>query len=357
MKKSNLLGWVGIFATAAAICFASPSPGDMGQKAGELNTANDVSLDSEDANSYRNFASELAKTLARIPQLDPETGLYVEEVRPNLFYVTEGIYQSAFLKTGQGVIVFDAPPSFAHKLPDAIKQSAPNEPIKYLVYSHGHADHVGGASVFGDVQGLQIVAQRDVAGAIREKANPGILLPTITFEDQHNLSLGSERVELKSSSFHSEDADALIYLPNQRFIMAVDTITPGEAPFAGFGATAHIGEYMKLFDEVLAYEFDLILSGHVSVLGTRADWIEAKEYVFDVRNSVLKGMETFLGRFNEVFATFEYQNANLAYRNAMESVRAECSAEIIDKWKDKLSVVDVWADSHCEEMILYYIMH
>ncbi len=41
----------------------------------------------------------------------------------------------------------------------------------------------------------------------------------------------------------------------------------------------------------------------------------------------------------------------------MESVRAECSAEIIDKWKDRLSVVDVWADSHCDEMILYYIMH
>ncbi len=193
MKKSNLLGWSGIFTAVAAICFASPAPANMEQKAGELNTANDVSLDPEDANWYRNFTPELAKTLARIPQLDPETQLHVEEVKPNLFYVTEGIYQSAFLKTGQGIIVFDAPPSFAHKLPDAIKKSAPNEPIKYLVYSHGHADHVGGASVFGDVQGLQVVAQRDVAGAIREKANPGILLPTITFEEQHTLSLPSDR--------------------------------------------------------------------------------------------------------------------------------------------------------------------
>lgn len=171
------------------------------------------------------------------------------------------------------------------------------------------------------------------------------------------LSLGSERVELKSVSFHSEDADTLVYLPNQRFIMAVDSITPGEAPFMGFGATAHIGEYMKLFDQLLAYDFDRILSGHVAILGTRADVVDAKEYVFAVRDSVLNGMETFLDRFNEIFADFEYQNANLAYRSAMESVRAECSAEIIEKWKDRLSVVDVWADSHCEAMVLYYIMH
>ena len=319
--------------------------------------ANAVSLNPEDANSYRSFAPELEKTIARIPQLDPETQLYVEEVKPNLFYVTEGIYQSAFLKTGAGVIVFDAPPSFAHKLPEVIKQHAPNEAIKYLVYSHGHADHVGGASVFGDIQGLQVVAPTEVAESIKEGGNPSILLPTISFQDQYNFSLGGEKVELKSASFHSEDVDVLIYLPKQKFIMAVDTITPGEAPFMGFGATADIGEYLKFFDEVMMYDFDIILSGHVSILGNRADVVEAKEYAFDVRDSVLNGMQTFLERFEKIFVAHEYENANLAYRVAIESVRGECSAEIIDKWKDRLSVVDVWADSHCEEMVLYYIMH
>ena len=139
--------------------------------------------------------------------------------------------------------------------------------------------------------------------------------------------------------------------------MAVDTITPGEAPFMDFGATADIGEYLKFFDEVMMYDFDIILSGHVSILGNRADVVEAKEYVFDVRASVLNGMQTFLERFDKTFAAYQYANGNLAYRSAIESVRGECSAEIIDKWKDRLSVVDVWADSHCETVILYFIMH
>ena len=330
---------------------------NVGAQTGERNTANVVSLNPKDANSYRSFAPILEKNKARIPQLDPVTQLFVKEVKPSLFYVTEGIYQSAFLKTGAGVIVFDAPPSFAAKLPEIIKQHAPNEAIKYLVYSHGHTDHVGGASAFSDIQDLQVVALLKVAENIKERGNPGILPPTITFQNQYNFSLGGEKVELKSASFHSEDADVFIYLPKQKFIMAVDTITPGEAPFMDFGATVDIGEYLKFFDEVLEYDFDIILSGHVSILGNRADVVEAKEYAFDVRASVLNGMQTFPERFAKTFAAFEYENANLAYRSVIEQVRGECSAEIIEKWKDRLSVVDVWADSHCEKMILYYIMH
>jgi len=116
-------------------------------------------------------------------------------------------------------------------------------------------------------------------------------------------------------------------------------------------------ENILSLDEVLEYDFDIILSGHVSILGNRNDVLEAKEYVFDVRDAVLKKMEKFLERFDKFYEAIEYTNDNLAYRVAIESVRSGCSAEIIDKWKDRLSVEDVWADSHCEIMILYFIMH
>lgn len=330
---------------------------ELGAKSVERNTNHDVELNPEDSNSYRSFAPELPKTIARMPKLDPETQLHVKEVKPNLFYITEGVYQSAFLRTKEGVIVFDAPPTFAHKFPSVIKEYAPNKSVRYLVYSHGHTDHIGGASVFSDIQDLQVVAPLKVAENIKLRENPNILLPTITFQGQYNFSLGGEKVELKSASFHSEDEDVFIYLPKQKFIMAVDTITPGEAPFMDFGVTADIGKYLKFFDQVLEYDFDTILSGHVSILGNRTDVIEAKEYAFDVRDSILKGMQTFSDRFDKTFAAFEYKNANLAYRSVIEQLRGMCSTEIIEKWKDRLSVVDVWADSHCEKMILYYIMH
>ena len=201
-----------------------------------------VSLNPNDANSYRSFAPILETTKARLPQLDPATQLYVAEVKPNLFYVSEGIYQSAFLKTGAGVIIFDAPPSFAAKLPEIIKQRAPNEVVKYLVYSHGHTDHVGGSSAFNGIENLQVVAPLIVAESIEELENPGILPPTVTFQDEYSFSLGGERVELKSSAYHSEDTDVYIYLPQQNFLMAIDTIVPGYVPFMDFAYTADLGE-------------------------------------------------------------------------------------------------------------------
>ena len=115
MNKSRLSGWMAVFAGVAAMSCAGSSATNMGEKTGERNTADVVSLNPNDANSYRSFAPILETTKARLPQLDPATQLYVAEVKPNLFYVSEGIYQSAFLKTGAGVIIFDAPPSFAYE--------------------------------------------------------------------------------------------------------------------------------------------------------------------------------------------------------------------------------------------------
>jgi len=53
---------------------------------------------------------------ARAAQINTEFGLHVSEIEPGLFFVTDLIYQSAFLVTDEGVVVFDAPPSFGERL-------------------------------------------------------------------------------------------------------------------------------------------------------------------------------------------------------------------------------------------------
>ena len=40
-----------------------------------------------------------------------EQGYHVGRVERNLFWVTDGTYQSAFLTTDEGVVLFDAPPT------------------------------------------------------------------------------------------------------------------------------------------------------------------------------------------------------------------------------------------------------
>src|SRR6266516_3617725 len=49
-------------------------------------------------------------------------GYFVGRVEKNLYWVTDGAYQAAFLTTRDGVVLFDAPPSIGHNLWAAAQQ-------------------------------------------------------------------------------------------------------------------------------------------------------------------------------------------------------------------------------------------
>src|SRR6202012_6012582 len=85
-----------------------------------------------------------------------EQGYFVGRGERNLYWVTDGVYQSAFLTTAEGVVLFDAPPSIGGNLRRAVDEVAAangvTNRVTHLVYSHHHADHGGAASLFdGDV--------------------------------------------------------------------------------------------------------------------------------------------------------------------------------------------------------------
>lgn len=79
-----------------------------------------------------------------IPQ---DKGYFVAELHDGLYWVTEGAYTAMFLTTGKGVVLVDAPPSFGDNMVRAIKEVT-DESITHVVYTHSHADHIGGAHLF-----------------------------------------------------------------------------------------------------------------------------------------------------------------------------------------------------------------
>src|SRR6266566_7541002 len=81
-----------------------------------------------------------------------EQGYHVGRVERNLYWVTDGVYQCAFLTTSDGVVLLDAPPTIGHNIQRAIDEIASangvSYEVEYLIYSHHHADHVGASSLF-----------------------------------------------------------------------------------------------------------------------------------------------------------------------------------------------------------------
>jgi hypothetical protein len=63
-------------------------------------------------------------------------------VERNLYWVTDGTYQSAFLITKDGVVLFDAPPTIGHNIQRAVdeiaKANGVSNKVTHLVNSHHH---------------------------------------------------------------------------------------------------------------------------------------------------------------------------------------------------------------------------
>ncbi len=81
-----------------------------------------------------------------------DQGYYVGRVERNLYWITDGTYQSAFLTTSDGVVLLDAPPTIGHNIQRAVDEIAAangvSNKVTHLIYSHHHADHAGASSLF-----------------------------------------------------------------------------------------------------------------------------------------------------------------------------------------------------------------
>ncbi len=84
-----------------------------------------------------------------------------------VYALSDNGWQSAFLVTDAGVIVFDVPASYGTHIPEAVAKVT-NKPIKMLVYSHLHKDHIGGSAAFKNIPDLQIIALDTVSDFLKE---------------------------------------------------------------------------------------------------------------------------------------------------------------------------------------------
>jgi glyoxylase-like metal-dependent hydrolase (beta-lactamase superfamily II) len=292
---------------------------------------------------------------ARAWTVDPQKGYLVRELEPNVFLITDGGYQALFATTGQGVVLIDAPPSFARHIVRAVTDVT-KEPIAKLVYSHNHVDHIAGAGLIRQQNpAIEIVAEEGVARFLGEQNDPNRPAPTRVFKDQEMLTFGSLIAELKVGYWHSSPGDLFIYLPNKKILMAVDTMSAGSVPFMGLDLTMNMHGYLKVFHQMLAYDFDVLVPGHHSHPSTRDDVKLVKAYVLDVYETMkrIHGSD-HMPLTSQAAQKYGSDNSYAIARVLIDSEVRQCAAEITDRWMKRLNNVDVWADSHCRTALVYF---
>jgi glyoxylase-like metal-dependent hydrolase (beta-lactamase superfamily II) len=273
-----------------------------------------------------------------------EQGYYVGRVERNLYWVTDGAYQSAFLTTSDGVVLLDAPPTIGHNIQRAVDvvaaANAVTNNISHLIYSHHHADHVGAASLFdGNVVRIGHEETRNLLLRDDDPARPA---PEETFQDRRTVTIGGERIELAwHGSNHSPD-NIFIHLPDHDTLMLVDIVNPGWVPVYLSNLTEDIPGYVEAAATALSYPWKHFIGGHLGRLGTRRDVALHQQYMADIAASVRTAIDTvdptpFLLNYGE--------NVWAAKRGFLDATAAAAAAPVMEKYTGVLAAADVFTAS------------
>ena len=280
----------------------------------------------------------------------PPKGYLVEEIDSGLYWATEGTYQVMFLVGRNGVILVDAPPSIGENLLAAVAETTDN-PITHLVLSHSHRDHIGAANLIQEAYPqVEIIAHREtrrqIAEARRDNPQDPRPLPTRIFDNRKFVRSGSQVLMLDYRGPVHEPGNIFIFAPRQCVLMVVDVVFPGWVPFSSLALAEEVRSFIRAHDEILTFDFDVFIGGHLTRLGSRQDVEEAKAYVLDVQAKA--GMALGMVDFFEVFQRSGPDIFNV-FSIFLDEVSSLCEAMVIPQWTHLGGVVG-FTKSHCFAM-------
>ncbi|HEY1286888.1 MAG TPA: MBL fold metallo-hydrolase [Burkholderiales bacterium] len=195
----------------------------------------------------------------------------------NVYIFRNGNHQSIFVVTKEGVIATDpvayGRPQGGQQYVDEIKKVSNGAPVKYLIYSHHHYDHVAGGKAFKNA-GATIIAHRKAAQRLKQLADPATPLPDETVDDEgRTLKLGGTTLELKYVGLNHSDSTLVMRLPKEKLIFVVDVLPVGSFPGRGM-IDFYPLEAEQSIKRILAMDWERLIPGHPGPndrLGTKKD--------------------------------------------------------------------------------------
>jgi glyoxylase-like metal-dependent hydrolase (beta-lactamase superfamily II) len=200
----------------------------------------------------------------------------------NVYIFRNGGHQAMFVVTSEGVIATDP---VAYGKPDGGKQyveeirKVTSKPIKYVVYSHHHYDHIAGGKAFKDA-GAVFIAHANAKKRLAKLKDPHTVLPDRTFDKQMTLKLGGTALELIYLGANHSDSNIVMRLPKEKLIFLVDTIPIGAFPGRGFIDIDPLATE-TFIERVLALDWQRLIPGHP---GNPNDRLGTKQDARDILN-------------------------------------------------------------------------
>jgi glyoxylase-like metal-dependent hydrolase (beta-lactamase superfamily II) len=239
-------------------------------------------------------------------------------------YLLQGAGGNVAACVGQnGVLLVDSDYTpMSDKLKAAV-DSLSDQPVRIVINTHWHFDHVGGNENFAH-WGSVIVSHENVRKRMaaaqyleiidREvPASPPAALPTLTFQDSLSLHCGDETISAVHLPPAHTDGDAIVHFRQANVIHTGDIFFNGGYPFIDIAVGGNIDGMIAAVESILALcnEETRIIPGH-GPLASKAD---------------LEAYGDMLREFRAIVA------AEMAASKDLETIQAEQPTAALDeKW-------------------------
>jgi glyoxylase-like metal-dependent hydrolase (beta-lactamase superfamily II) len=231
------------------------------------------------------------------------------------------VSNAGFVVTPEGVVVIDAlgSPVLATELVAAVRQVTA-QPIRYVILTHYHADHIYGLQVLKDL-GATVIAHRDGLAylnsdtaqrrliASREELSPWIdertrLVPADRWLDADTvLEIGGERLHIRHVGPAHTPEDLVVYAERSRVLFAGDLVFRGRIPFVG---QADSRGWIDALAGLIALRPALIVPGHGAVSGDPVTDLElTRDYLVFLRQT-MGAAAAELEPFEEAYAKADW---------------------------------------------------
>lgn len=218
-------------------------------------------------------------------------------------YMLEGAGGNIGVSVGEdGVIVIDdqfAP--LTPKIQEAISKISP-KPIKFVLNTHWHGDHVGGNESLASA-GAVIIAHENVRKRMSTEQfielmnskvppSPAKALPVVTFTSDITLHLNGEDIHVIHVDPAHTDGDSIIVFPKAKVVHMGDCYMTISYPFADLGSGGSFDGFVSVTDKVVGMTDATfkIIPGH-GPLSNRAELKGWHDMLVEIRAAVKKQVD------------------------------------------------------------------
>jgi len=234
--------------------------------------------------------------MAQAPAQPPMFATTKVEGTDNVYIFRYQNHQAMFIVTPAGVIVTDpisyGRPQAAKTYLDEIRKIT-KAPIKYLIYSHHHYDHIAGGKVFKD-EGATVVAHRRAKERLAQLKGLDVVVPDQVVDGKRTIKLGGTTLDLVYTGRNHSDSSIVMLLPKEKILFAVDFNALGAVPSRLAVNDSYPTEWEASLKKTLALGWDRMIPGHPGPggrLGTKQDMEQQIAFMTDLAAEVKKASD------------------------------------------------------------------